>query len=70
MMEAREHFVQYLHGFPGVKEYRNSLVHVESPDDIYRILDQIQSEHRNLLAQKISQSQIETETISWNCAID
>ncbi len=70
MMEARKHLVQYLHGFPGVKEYRNSLVHVESPDDIYRILDQIQSEHRNLLAQKISQSQIETETISWNCAID
>jgi tRNA-dihydrouridine synthase B len=29
MMEARKHLVQYLHGFPGVKEYRSELVHVE-----------------------------------------
>jgi tRNA-dihydrouridine synthase len=52
MMEARKHLVQYLHGFPGVKEYRTSLVHVESPDDIYRVLDQIREEHKDLLPKK------------------
>lgn len=41
MMEARKHLVQYLHGFPGVKEYRSSLVHVESVDDILKVLEKI-----------------------------
>lgn len=34
MMEARKHLVQYLHGFPGVKDYRSRLVQVESVDMI------------------------------------
>ncbi len=70
MMEARKHLVQYLHGFPGVKEYRTSLVHVESPDDIYRVLDQIREEHKDLLPKKISGSNTESQMITWDCAID
>lgn len=70
MMEARKHLVQYLHGFPGVKEYRNLLVHVESPEDINSILEKIKIEHTNLLNQKMSQNTTEIEKINWNCAID
>lgn len=49
MMEARKHLVQYLHGFPGVKEYRMALVHVEKPEDIHGVLDTIALEHPSLL---------------------
>lgn len=49
MMEARKHLVQYLHGFPGVKEYRTALVHVEKPEDIHGILEKIATEHPALL---------------------
>lgn len=49
MMEARKHLVQYLHGFPGVKEYRTALVHVEKPEDIYGVLERIRTEHRDML---------------------
>lgn len=49
MMEARKHLVQYLHGFPGVKEYRTALVHVEKPEDIYVVLEKIRLEHQNML---------------------
>lgn len=71
MMEARKHLVQYLHGFPGVKEYRSSLVHVESPEDIHRILEQIRIEHKDLLGRKISSSSSEKlDIVWWDCAID
>lgn len=49
MMEARKHLVQYLHGFPNVKEYRSRLVQVESPDDIENILSEIRSQNADLL---------------------
>lgn len=49
MMEARKHLVQYLHGFPGVKEYRSRLVQVESPEEISTILENIRHDHVSLL---------------------
>ena len=49
MMEARKHLVQYLHGFPNVKEYRSRLVQVESPDDINAILQDIRHNNFDLL---------------------
>ena len=70
MMEARKHLVQYLHGFPGVKEYRSSLVQVESPDDIYRVLDAIRMAHPDLVSQKISGQNPESLLATWDCAID
>lgn len=70
MMEARKHLVQYLHGFPGVKEYRSLLVHVESPEDIQTVLEKIRNEHQGLLPKKISNSTIDTQSIVWDCAID
>lgn len=69
-MEARKHLVQYLHGFPGVKEYRTLLVHVETPEDIGQVLERIRAEHTPLLNQKMSQNGVEKEKIDWNCAID
>lgn len=53
MMEARKHLVQYLHGFPNVKEYRSRLVQVESLDDIQSVLTDIRNEHADLLSERL-----------------
>lgn len=71
MMEARKHLVQYLHGFPGVKEYRSSLVQVESNEDIYRVIEQIQYDHPSLLTQKLSGHNPESQMVTWgDCGVD
>ncbi|MFZ2256072.1 MAG: hypothetical protein WAW59_01230 [Patescibacteria group bacterium] len=71
MMEARKHLVQYLHGFPGVKEYRTQLVHVESPADIHAVIARIEAEHPTLLGQKISGANPESLAMSWDgCPVD
>ncbi|MCB9804882.1 hypothetical protein H6769_04570 [Candidatus Peribacteria bacterium] len=49
MLEARKHLVQYLHGFPGVKIYRQALVTVETPEMIHAVLDMIAQEHQPIL---------------------
>lgn len=71
MMEARKHLVQYLHGFPWVKEYRSRLVHVESPTDIESVLTTIREEHSSLLGEKISSYNSESSEVSWEwCPVD
>ncbi len=70
MMEARKHLVQYLHGFPGVKEYRSSLVHVESVEDIQKVLDQIRHDHPTLLSERISNYNPESQMAVWDCGSD
>lgn len=65
MMEARKHLVQYLHGFPGVKEYRSALVRVESVDDIESILSQIRREHASLMDQKLSSYNPDSALADW-----
>lgn len=69
-MEARKHLVQYLHGFPGVKQYRTSLVHVESADDIYTVIDDIRRDHTSLLGEKISGNSPESLLAVWDCTVD
>ncbi len=71
MMEARKHLVQYLHGFPGVKEYRSALVQVESNEDIYAVLEQIRQDHPSLLKQKLSGNNPENLLATWwDCQVD
>lgn len=53
MMEARKHLVQYLHGFPHVKEYRSRLVQVENPDDIFAIIADIRAQNHDLLHERL-----------------
>jgi tRNA-dihydrouridine synthase B len=53
ILESRKHLVQYLHGFAGVKEYRKSLVSVESVEDIDNVLARIRNEHAGLLNTKL-----------------
>ena len=67
MMEARKHLVQYLHGFPGVKDYRSQLVHVESVEDIAKVLNNIRLVHRDLLTKKISSYNPESAMAVWWC---
>ncbi len=70
MMEARKHLVQYLHGFPGVKDYRSELVHVESVEDIAKVLDSIRFVHADLLKKKISSYNPESTMAVWWCDSD
>ena len=70
MMEARKHLVQYLHGFPGVKQYRTSLVHVESPEDIYAVLEEIKMNHPLLLSKNISRENPESQMAVWESGCD
>lgn len=70
MMEARKHLVQYLHGFPGVKEYRSQLVQVESPEDIHSVIDSIRQTHPTLLDQKLSGNSPESQMVTWDCGVD
>ncbi len=48
-LEARKHLVEYLHGFPGVKNYRTRLVSVENIEDIRTILGDIRKDWPELL---------------------
>jgi hypothetical protein len=70
MMEARKHLVQYLHGFPGVKEYRSQLVQVESPEDIYSVINSIRQTHPTILNQKLSGTNPESQMATWDCGVD
>ncbi len=70
MMEARKHLVQYLHGFPWVKDYRTSLVHVENPENIYSVLEKIKLDHPNLLGERISSYNPESAMTVWWCDSD
>ncbi len=70
MMEARKHLVQYLHGFPWVKEYRSELVHVEKPEDIYEVLSKIRYDHPLLMQEKISSYNPESKLAVWWCWTD
>lgn len=65
MMEARKHLVQYLHGFPNVKEYRSRLVHVESPEEIAAILADIRTNHADLLNERIGGVNVDALKQSW-----
>lgn len=65
-LEIRKHLVQYLHGFPGVKEYRTKLVHVEKLDDVSDIVAQIRNEHPERL-DKIMESDAGTAQMeAWD----
>lgn len=71
VLESRKHLVQYLHGFTGVKEYRKSLVSVESLEDIDTVLSRIRSEHMGLLGIKLERGK-EAMTAVWegeNCEL-
>jgi tRNA-dihydrouridine synthase len=64
-MEIRKHLVQYLHSFPGVKEYRKRLVMVESLDIVKWVLDDIREEHKNELTEKFVRDMGKEFTEAW-----
>lgn len=66
ILESRKHLVQYLHGFPGVKEYRKSLVSVESVEDIDAVLTHIRENHAGLLNMKLERGK-EAMVEAWGC---
>jgi len=70
ILESRKHLVQYLHSLPGVKEYRKSLVSVESLEDIDAVLMRIRDEHAGLLETKMARGDdILTETWSGEACV-
>lgn len=54
ILEARKHLVQYLHSLPGVKDYRKSLVTVESVEDINTVIEKIRQDLPHLLSKPLS----------------
>jgi tRNA-dihydrouridine synthase len=64
-MEIRKHLVQYLHSFPGVKEYRKRLVMVDSLDVVRAVLDDIRLIHKNELGEKFSRDIIQEFSETW-----
>lgn len=50
-LEIRKHFVHYLHGFEGVKEYRKRLASLTSLSEAQTILDEL-SQMTNILSSK------------------
>ena len=53
-----------------MKEYRSQLVHVESVEDIQKVLDDIRDLHRELLPKKISSYNPESAMAVWGCGTD
>jgi tRNA-dihydrouridine synthase len=45
--EMRRHYANYLKGMPNIKEYRNKLVTLKSPDEIDAVLDEIAITYRD-----------------------
>ncbi len=58
--------MQYLHGFPGVKEYRTRLVHTESIDDVYGVTADIRREHADLLGMPLEPAQEAAFAQAWD----
>jgi len=48
-LESRKHMVQYLHSFPGVKNYRKKLVLVENMTDVENVLNEIRQDFKDFL---------------------
>lgn len=65
-LEIRKHLVQYLHGFPGVKEYRTRLVHTESLDDVFAVTNEIRQNHTDLIEKILEPAQETAFTEAWN----
>jgi tRNA-dihydrouridine synthase B len=64
-LEIRKHLVQYLHGFPGVKDYRTRLVHTDTLADVLAVTADIRHEHSDLLSRPL-ESSIENQMEAWD----
>ncbi len=43
--EMRRHYANYLKGLPGIKEYRNRLVTINTKEEIFEVLDEVQKNY-------------------------
>lgn len=65
-LEIRKHLVQYLHGFPGVKEYRTRLVHTETIDDVFGVTADIRRDHADRIDQPLEIDEAAAFTEAWD----
>lgn len=49
ILEMRRHYSQYFRGLPGVKEYRNRLVHAMEGEEVYSILEEVRQRYAGLV---------------------
>ncbi|MCK9272722.1 tRNA-dihydrouridine synthase family protein [Candidatus Gracilibacteria bacterium] len=54
-LESRKHMVQYLHSFPGVKNYRKKLVLVENMTDVENVINEIRQDFKDFLDKKVEE---------------
>lgn len=48
VVEMRRHYSQYFRGFEGIKPFRARLVTEDNPQDLYQVLDEIESKYSGL----------------------
>jgi tRNA-dihydrouridine synthase B len=52
ILEMRRHYANYLKGFPGIKEYRNKLVHLSTVEEVDAVLDEIAVKYDGFIAER------------------
>ncbi|HLO82686.1 MAG TPA: tRNA dihydrouridine synthase DusB [Chitinophagaceae bacterium] len=49
--EMKRHYANYLHGLPGIKEYRNKLVILKTVAEIEEVLEEVKEKYKDVLAE-------------------
>jgi len=64
--EMRRHYTNYLKGLPGIKEFRFKLVTLNSPEEIYEVLNHISAHYKDY---EFQHSPIEIINYHQNCPL-
>jgi len=66
ILEMRNHYANYLKGFPGIKEYRNKLVLLKEAEEIEAVLDEIEKKYSGFVLER---TPIELVNYHEKCAV-
>jgi tRNA-dihydrouridine synthase B len=65
--EMRRHYANYLKGLPGIKDFRNRLVTLKTPEEVNAVLDEIAVKYDGYVFEKTA---IELVNYHENCPLD
>ena len=46
ILEMRRHYTNYFRGYPGIKQYRTQLVSVDTAEEVYAVLDEVEKRYK------------------------
>lgn len=64
--EMRRHYVSYLKGLPGVKEFRNRLVTIKEPEEVEAVLDEVLTRYQGF---EVERAPIELINYHEHCPV-